>query len=314
MRVCRVEKPAHIHLEYARKALIIGGNPMREKLKVVRERERIRLVSELVFSQVPGWFGNVIRPLKLSLLTPMARSARPLPVLIWICGGAWIDMDKDVWLPELTAFAEQGYAVASVEYRLSSTAKFPAQIIDIKTSIRFLRSRADQFGLDKNRFAVMGESAGGYLAAMAGVTGRFRGFDGPEWSEESSAVQAVVDWYGPTDFVTLARETPHESSGEPASPESLLLGLRIDRNPEKVKAANPVSYLDANTPPFLILHGDRDSLVPMGQSVALYEALLKNGTDVRFYEIAGAEHATYEFVQPTVKNLILDFLNSVLQE
>jgi len=285
---------------------------MREKLKVARERERIRLVPELVYSQVPGWFGNVIRPLKLSLMTPMNRPARPLPVLIWICGGAWIDMDKDVWLPELTAFAERGYAVASVEYRLSSVAKFPAQIIDIKTSIRFLRSRADQFGLDKNRFAVMGESAGGYLAAMTGATGSFKGFDGPEWSGESSAVQAVVDWYGPTDFITLAREVPHEPNDEPASPESLLLGGRLDHMPEKVKAAKPASYLDANTPPFLILHGDCDSLVPMGQSVALYEALLKNGTDVRFYEIAGAQHATDEFVQPAVKNLILDFLNGVL--
>ncbi len=146
-------------------------------------------------------------------------------------------MDKDVWLPELTAFAEQGYAVAGFEYRLSNTAKFPAQITDIKTSIRFLRSRADQFGLDKNRFAVMGESAGGYLAAMAGVTGGSRGFDGPEWSDESSAVQAVVDWYGPTDFTTHTREVSHGPNDEPASPESLLLGPRIDSNPEKAKTA-----------------------------------------------------------------------------
>lgn len=98
---------------------------MREKLVVARERERIRLVSEIVYSQVPGWFGNVVRPLKLGLMTPMSDTARRLPVLVWICGGAWLDVDKDVWLPELTAFVERGYAVASVEYRLSHAALSP---------------------------------------------------------------------------------------------------------------------------------------------------------------------------------------------
>jgi acetyl esterase/lipase len=285
---------------------------MREKLKVPRERERIRLVSEIVYSQVPGWFGNVVRPLKLSLMTPMIRGTRPLPILIWICGGAWLDMDKDVWLPELTAFAERGYAVASVEYRLSHEAVFPAQIVDIKTAIRFLRSRAGQLGLDKSRCAVMGESAGGYLAAMAGATGRFNGFDGPEWGGESSEVQAVVDWYGPTDFIKLAGADLHNTRWEPASPESLLLGGRIEQIPDKAKTANPATYLGPYTPPFLILHGDRDSSVPISQSAALYEALIKNGTEVWFYEIAGAEHATDEFVQPAVKNLILGFLDRVL--
>lgn len=285
---------------------------MRKKVSIHRERTRLKLISELVYSQPSGWFGHVVRPLRMSLMLPMKRPRTPSPVILWLCGGGWLEVDKDVWIPELLDYARAGYAVASVEYRMSSQAPFPAPLMDVKTAIRFLRAQAARFGLDKERFAVMGESAGGYLAAMAGTTGGVAVFDGPEWRDESGAVQAVVEWYGPVDFATVSICDSTDAYTRYSSPENLLLCASARENPDKAMAANPTAYVGADTPPFLILHGERDTMVPMAQSEALYEALTRNGTDVTLCEIEGAGHGTGEFVQPEFSSLVLEFLDSRL--
>lgn len=280
--------------------------PAPETVPVIRE------AANLVYRQVPGWGQVGSRPLHLTLLRA-PDAAQPQPVLVWLCGGAWLDVDHNVWLPELNAFARAGYAVASVQYRLSNVAPFPAPLSDVKAAIRYLRAHAPEWNLDPNRFAVMGESAGGFLAALAGTTGQTRQFDEGEFLEQSSAVQAVVDWYGPTDLAAMTQALlPNRPDDALSSPEDLLLGVSLAHHPEAAQAANPITYIDDATPPYLILHGTADPLVPIEQSRMLEEALCAAGRDARLYELEGAGHGTPAFSQPAVKQIMLDFLKEVL--
>jgi Esterase/lipase len=249
----------------------------------------------------------------MSLLLPMSRAGKKRPLILWLCGGAWFDVDKDVWIPELLPYAAAGYAVASIQYRLSNQAPFPAPLIDVKTAVRFLRANAENFGLDPSRFAVMGESAGGYLAAMLGATAARPEFEGEQWPGHSSAVQAVVDWYGPSDFLAMLDADCPDPYQRYASPENLLLGFCAKDRPAESRAASPASYVGPETPPFLILHGNRDSQVPFAQSELLYAALERAGADATLVEIDGADHGSDEFVQPATNKLILDFLGSHLK-
>lgn len=280
---------------------------MRQKITIPIERLQIGLIPNIVYAQKPFWFGHSSRSLKLDLLKP--RSDRPLPLIIWVCGGAWVMMEKSYHLPEMVHLAEQGFAVASVEYRTTNECTFPSQIEDIKDAIRFLRAHASEYNLDPKHFGIMGESAGGYLSILAGTSGSTRIFDTGDYLEQSSAVQAVCDWYGPSDFLDFAKE----NDAFPASPEALLLGGPAPSIPEQTAAADPCTYLSPETPPFLILHGNDDHTVPFRQSEILYERLTANGTPVDFYEIDGAEHADRQFVQPVTRKLILDFFTRYLK-
>lgn len=286
---------------------------MREKLKIPLSKPRYRLLGDLVYSQAPAWYGNVMRPLRMSLVLPIGEPKARLPLLLWCCGGAWLDVDKDIWIPELMPYVHAGYAVASIEYRLSNNSSFPAPVADAKTAIRFLRANAERFGLDKDRFAIMGESAGGFIAAMVGATGKTERFDGDEWKGESSAVQAAVDWYGPTDFLDLLELEGADPYERYASPENLLLGCFAKDHPEAARAANPATYVDAATPPFLIIHGNADTSVPFRQSELLYAALERAGADASFLELEGARHGSDEFIQAELTNRIIAFLNDKLR-
>ena len=280
--------------------------PAPETVPVVRE------AANLVYRQVPGWGQVGSRPLHLTLLRAPA-AAQPQPVIVWLCGGAWLDVDHNVWLPELNAFARAGYAVASVQYRLSNVAPFPAPLTDVKAAIRYLRAHAREWGLDPCRFAIMGESAGGFLSALAGATGQTRQFDEGDNLDESSAVQAVVDWYGPTDLAAMTQALlPGRPADALSSPEDLLLGANLACHPEAAQAANPMAYIGDATPPYLILHGTADPLVPIEQSRMLEAALSAAGRDARLYELEGAGHGTPAFSQPAIKDLILGFLQEVL--
>lgn len=280
---------------------------MRKKLNVEITRPQIGLIQDLVFSQPDFWFGNSARSLKLNLMKP--RGNTPLPVIVWVCGGAWHMLDKNYHAPEMTYLAEAGFAVASVEYRTTNEAQFPAALEDVKAAIRFLRANAKRFSLDPDHIGIMGESAGAYLSVMAGVTGNIREFDVGENPEYSSAVQAVCDWYGPTDFMDFGKENRFS----PASPEALLLGGPADLVSKVTRAATPATYLSQETPPMLLIHGNQDGTVPFRQSEIFYEQLLANGTPVEFYELEGADHADRHFVQPQIREIILDFFNRTLK-
>jgi acetyl esterase/lipase len=228
---------------------------------------------------------------KLDLYLPDA--AAPVPLILWIHGGAFRMGDKGGHVP--LEYVEAGYAAASINYRLSQHAIFPAQIEDCKAAVRWLRAHAAQYGLDPTRFAAWGPSAGGHLAAMLGVTGHVQTFEVGEHLDQSSRVQAVVDYFGPTDFLQMdAHRVPggmvHDA---PNSPESELVGGPIQERPEAVALANPITFARSDAPPFLIVHGEVDPLVPHHQSELLVAALEAAQVPVTFYTVAGAGHGGF---------------------
>ena len=217
----------------------------------------------------------------------------PFPLIVAIHGGAFLFGDKaDVQALPMMSGLHQGYAVASINYRLSGEAKFPAPVQDCKSAIRFLRINSAHYHLDPDKIAVWGGSAGGYLSAMLGTSPMIRELDNPAADlGVSCAVQAVVDWCGPTEnFIKMDEEFRESGRGIPDhsdvdSPESRLMGAKITEIPELVRKASPMTYITENVPPFLIQHGELDHKVPMEQSIEFA------GTIAR---IAGAEKVTFE--------------------
>ena len=241
----------------------------------------------------------------------LPRSAKPSPLIIWIHGGAFRMGSKEGRIP--AEMLEQGYAIASLNYRLSQHARFPAQIEDCKAAVRWLRAHADTYGLDPLHFASWGESAGGHLAAMLGTAGHERSFEVGEHLEHSSRVQAVLDFFGPTDFLQMdAQRLPEGMVHDTAdSPESQLIGGPIQERPAEVARANPVTYVTPEAAPFLIIHGDRDPLVPYGQSLLLVDALRAAGVPVTFYTVVGAGHGGFD--DPQIPILAHEFLAAHLR-
>ena len=176
---------------------------MRYKIDIPVKEQPVTLISGITFAQVPYWFPFYnYKDLKMDILAPSGSSGQgKRPLFVWICGGGFATMERSAYIPWLTYFAKRGYIAASVEYRLSNSAHFPAQIEDVKKAIRFLRAHADEYGIDPDRVAVGGESAGGNLASMVGVTNDIAAFDVGEYPEQSSHVSAVVNFYGPAVLV-----------------------------------------------------------------------------------------------------------------
>jgi acetyl esterase/lipase len=247
-------------------------------------QQPVQVAKDLVYRTVGG------RTLKLDLYRPsdLPAGARA-PLVVWIHGGAWRSGSKSP-CPALP-LVHRGYIVASISYSLTQDATFPAQIHDCKAAIRWLRANASVHSIDPDRIGVWGASSGGHLAALLGTSGDVRDLEGgPENLAHSSRVQAVCDFFGPTDFLRM-NDTPGAMDHDaPDSPESALIGGPIQQNRDKVARANPITYITADDPPFLILHGDQDNLVPITQSQLLYEALQRAGIKSRFGVIKGAGH------------------------
>lgn len=241
---------------------------------------------------------------KLDLYLP--KDGQNLPLIINIHGGAFQAGSKEMSVP--VEYLARGYAVASINYRLSQHAIFPAQIEDCKAAVRWLRAHAAEHRLDPARFAAWGSSAGGHLAALLGTTGDTKEFDVGAHLDQSSRVQAVVDYFGPTDFLQMdAHRRPGGMVHDAAdSPESRLIGGPIQQNPDKTRRANPIAYVTGDDPPFLIVHGDADPLVPHHQSELLAAALKQAGVPVTFYTVKGAGHG--RFRDPKVTELTVEFL------
>ena len=243
-------------------------------------------------------------PAVRSWLKPPANGYQTkLPLVIWLHGGGFVVGSKDDTVP--LELLSHGYAIASIGYRVSSNAKFPAQVEDCKAAVRWLRANAARFALDPERFAVFGESAGGYLAAMVGTTGDVKEFDVGEHLEQSSRVQAVIDFSGPTDFLQNA-----SAVASARTPEALLIGGAILENKGKAAKANPIAYVTHDDPPFLVVHGDADTLVPYNQSELLEAALKKANVPVTFHGVKGGGHGgfTDERIGPMVTKFIADQL------
>ncbi|MGQ9575436.1 MAG: alpha/beta hydrolase fold domain-containing protein [Thermoguttaceae bacterium] len=243
---------------------------------------------------------------KLDLYLP-AKAEGPLPVVVWVHGGAWRGGSKEgcpaVWL------VQQGYAVASINYRLSQHAVFPAQIEDCKAAIRWLRAHARPYQLDPGRLGVWGASAGGHLVALLGTSGDVKHLEGKAGTlDQSSRVQCVVDFFGPTDFLQMRGQ--HD---DPNAPEALLIGGPVRENRPKAAQANPITYVTPDDPPFLIIHGEEDRTVPINQSELLHAALTKAGVPSEFVRLAGAGHGGPGFQTPEVRKKIEEFLQRHLK-
>jgi acetyl esterase/lipase len=283
--------------------------------------------TSLAQTPVPALAGTVIerdqvftraggKTLMLDLYRPENRSGE-LPVVVWMYGGAWRTRNRVQQAPRASWLATRGYAVAVIDYRLSSEAPFPAQINDCRAAVRWLRAQAAKFGLDAGHIGAWGESSGGHLAALLGVTGGVADLAGDVGNaDQSSRVQAVVDFFGPTDFMQMdAHALPGATlKHDPrASPESQLVGGAIQENGAKVARANPITYVTNKAPPFLIVHGEQDLSVPLHQSELLYEALKKAGVEVTFYKIAGAGHSGSVFYTEMMQAAVQAFFDQHLR-
>ncbi len=247
--------------------------------------------------------------LLLDLYVPESSSNNRFPVVVWIHGGAWRSGSKEK--PPAARLTARGYAVASINYRLSAEALFPAQIHDSKAAVRWLRANAAEYGLDPGRFAAWGSSAGGHLAALLGTSGGVVDLEGTLGNlNRTSRVQAVVDFFGPTDFLKMDAAGSTMNHDAPDSPESKLIGGPIQRNPEKAARANPITYISPDDPPFLIMHGDKDPLVPHDQSRLLYEALKQARVEVSFETVKGGGHG---FSGPEIDLAVDAFLDKHLK-
>jgi acetyl esterase/lipase len=241
---------------------------------------------EVIRDVVSGTGGG--RALRLHMVRSRNHSGVTLPAVIYVHGGFWMGGTRDRGLERLPGLVQRGYVGATIEYRLSQEATFPAQIEDCKMAVRYLRAHADEYGIDAEHIGVWGGSAGGHLAALLGTSGGVASLEGHGgWPEQSSRVQAAVDMYGPTDLLQAGSgykgrrgvdgNIPHPDEAD--SPESLLVGGAVQENKDKANAANPISYIRRDCPPFLVIHGTADALVHYSQSELLHAALQKAGVE-----------------------------------
>lgn len=279
---------------------------------------RARRWEGLTYSIVPGF-----RPLLMDVYVPDA-AIRP-PVVFWIHGGAWIMGDRRLPPPMWPAgvvfqkIVDAGFAIATIDYRHSLEAPFPAQLHDAKAALRYLRRFSEDLGVDANRIVAWGESAGGHLAALVGLTGNL-----PEWEgvdgvpDGDTSVIGVVDWYGVHDgrhwdggALPVDAAAPH--AGTWNRPPLALLSERSEFGADALRLLSPVTHVRSDAPPFLLMHGEADQLVPIEQSELLAAALERVGASADFRRIPGADHG-WLFVDPLpLMDAAIDWISSVVE-
>ena len=252
------------------------------------------------------------RELQLDLYLPEKRTGR-LPVIVWVHGGAWLGGSRSNVPARVLAQLARGYAVASISYRFSSEAIFPAQIEDCRAAIRWLRANAATYELDADHIGAWGASAGGHLVALLGTAADAREFDKGKYLDQSARVQAVCDFFGPTDFLQMDGPGSKMKHGGPKSPESLLIGGPVAQHKDKVARANPVTYVSKKSAPFLLVHGEKDPLVILGQSKLLRDALIKVGVEVDLLVVLDGGHGGPGFDAPDIVQRIEDFFDRHLK-
>ena len=275
-----------------------------------RVPEGVTVERDIVYARIGD------RDLPLDIYIPDA-AVRPMPVIIWVHGGGWKGGSKG-GISRPVGVLSRGYALVSVEYRLSGEAIWPAQIEDCKAAVRWTRANAKTYGLDPDRIGAWGSSAGGHLVAMMGVAGDVEKFDThKKYADASAHVQAVCDWFGPTDFTQMDAHRPQGARlvhDDPDSPESRLVGGPIQKEPyfSICADANPITYVTQDDPPILIMHGDRDMSVPVHQSKLFYQALKKAGVDATLYIVKGGGHGFRDAQNDSPEDLahrVIDFFD-----
>lgn len=306
---------------------------MRHVIDPGKERRTINFVDHIVFSHVTD-LENRPLDLTMSLMLQNGNSEMRLasglddevstgtqPLILWINGAGWRGPDKNIMVGELVFLAEAGYAVACIDYRSSAQGHWPDQLIDCKTAVRFLRAHAREYGIDPDRIAAFGRSAGGHLSAWMAMN--TDGFDSREWADQSSKVSCAVDMFGTVDLTALNIQARKDIETIPnfrwrsleESHGGALLGGDMDTLIERSPAASPIHYISDRTAPIAILHGDQDPLVPVEMSEDFYDRLVKAGLEAQseLYVVKNGGHGTRELFQNQVKALILAFFDQYLK-
>jgi acetyl esterase/lipase len=252
----------------------------------VAAAQSARELKNLTYATVNG------KPLALDIHLP--AGVRNPPLVVWVHGGAWSAGNKDNYPPELVA---KGFALASLDFRQTTEARFPANVHDIKAGIRFLRAKAAEYGYRADRIAIAGASSGGHLAALVGVTAGNKALEGSvgDFASQSSSVQAIVSYFGASNLNSiLAQSTPFGLNVRRPALERLL-GALPENAKELATLASPVAHVDASDPALLLFHGDQDPQMPINQSHELQGAYRKLGLDVDFHVLHGAAHGGEDF-------------------
>ena len=261
-------------------------------------------IKDLEFAVVDG------HSLKLDLYLP--ENVKSAPLLVWIHGGGWRAGSKNncsvSWL------AEKGFAVASISYRLTDKAIFPAQIHDCKAALRWLRANKSKYAYSSEKVAVAGSSAGGMLAALMGTSGDVKALEGTVGgnNDQSSRVDAVIDFYGASDFILRSKTQPHRANKE-GSVVYRLLGGGADKKVELAKQASAAYHVSSDDPPMLVFHGDKDNTVLLDQSLKIQEVYKKAQLPLDLHILKGAGHGGKQFYSEDNKKKMLVFLNKYLK-
>lgn len=282
----------------------------------------IQQISDVVYEQVPmRGYPNVA--MKMDILQP--KSDQKLPAIVYVTGGGFINANKDNGIQLRMHLAEAGYVVASIQYRVAPTAKFPQPLEDVKSAIRYLKAHADQYGIDADRVGIVGGSAGGYLTAMAGTTSGTTTFDKGNNLDKSSSVKAAVDVFGPSDLTRIGDDysdevkDAHKSAG---ATEAFLVngspvfggkdgGILADK--KAADAANPIHYISKTSAPMLLMHGTADTVVSPSQTDLLFQALQQKGIPSKRYLVDGAAHGGIYWNQKEVMDIITQFFDQWLK-
>lgn len=265
--------------------------------------DSIMVMRDIVYSTAQGKDGKSIG-LKLDVAFPKTTNGKPLPVVVYIHGGGYKTGSKSDGLELIKLFAQGKYFAVSIDYRLSDVAPFPAAIYDCKAAIRFLRENAKDLAIDPNRIGVFGHSAGGHLSALLAVSNNDRAFEGNLAPKSvSSAVKCVVDVSGPIDFIGFDEEI----QAQYLVPWLGAIGETYQKN---AKAASPLTYIDSEDPPILIIHGKVDKVVPYEQSLKFRDALRESGVKVRYFE---KENAGHFMMDPDTLTMISHYMDLYLR-
>ena len=259
---------------------------MKKTIKIDVKEPVIHLSTEIVYGHRVAWAGVDYRQLKVSLIRPRTYfdydDTGKRPLLVFLAGGGFTEMDRNAWIPDLVWYARRGYVVASIDYSVTARTEFPMQIEDIKAAIRYLRAHKEEFRIDDSKIVIMGESAGGYLAGLAALSNGNGEYDTGDWQGYSSDVSAAVCIY-------------------PA------IGMRASEHAPRLD-----TLAQPDSPPIMILQGLDDSLVdPKVHGEVLYDALEAKGARVEYYLVEGANHADHHFYQDEMKEIVLEFMNSI---
>ncbi|MBO8135281.1 alpha/beta hydrolase [Dickeya fangzhongdai] len=290
-------------------------------IRVKKVRQQIDAINGIVYSQIKNL--QQVRQLEMSLLVPRTTALKP--AIVYFPGGGFRSAFYEKFIEMRMALAESGFVVAAAEYRVIAD-QYPALIEDAKSAVRYLREHAAEYGIDPTRIGVLGDSAGGYVAQMAGATNGQRNFDKGQFLDKSSDVQAVATLYGISSLLNIGEGFPenmrkvHES---PAVPEALLVngtafmdfpGASITSDPVKALNASPMGQLSGRKPPFLIMHGSTDNIVSPLQSKQLYEALVAGGNRAEYVLLEGAGHGDIYWFQPVIISKVVSWFKQTLGE